>query len=200
MDNNALFKIGYGLYVLTAREGEKDNGCIVNTVMQVTPNPATMVLGVCKQNYTHGMITRTGEFNVSMLTQDAPFKVFEHFGFKSGKDTNKFENCEQSLRSENGILYLPKYTNAMLSGKVTQQIDMGSHTLFVADITQAQTLSDAESVTYSYYQANIKPKPQPTSVKGWRCKICGYIYEGEELPADYICPLCKHGAADFEKI
>ncbi|NCC07227.1 MAG: flavin reductase [Clostridia bacterium] len=200
MDSNALFKIGYGLYVLTAREGEKDNGCIVNTVMQVMPNPATMVLGVCKQNYTHDMIARTGEFNVSMLTQETPFKVFEHFGFQSGKNVNKFADCEQSFRSENGILYLPKYTNAMLSGKVTQQIDMGSHTLFVADITQAKVLSDVESVTYSYYQANIKPKPQATSVKGWRCKICGYVYEGENLPADFICPLCKHGAADFEKI
>lgn len=200
MDNKALYKIGYGLYVLTAREDGKDNGCIINTCMQVTSSPALCVIGVNKQNYTHDMIMRTGQFNISMLTTDSSFSVFERFGFKSGKDTDKFKDLIGVKRADNGIAYLSEMTNAYITFKVIETSDYGTHTLFKAEITDAVVLSDRESVTYSYYQSHIKPKPQKTSKKGWRCKICGYIYEGEELPPDFICPVCKHPASDFERI
>lgn len=200
MDNKALFNIGYGLYVLTARDGAKDNGCIINTVMQVTSNPVLLAIGVNKQNYTHDMILKSKEFNISVLTTNTPFKVFEHFGFQSGRNVNKFENCEVELRSENGILYLPKFINSYLSCKVIETIDFETHSMFKAEVIDAKTISDEDTVTYTYYQNHIKPKLQPTQKTGWRCNICGYIYEGETLPPDFICPICKHGAVDFTKI
>lgn len=201
VDNKTLFKLSYGLFVLTARNGEKDNGCIINTVQQLTSKPNRITIAVNKQNYTHDMILKSGQFNVSVLTEDAPFSVFERFGFHSGKDTDKFAGAAVT-RSSNGLIYIPEYTNAFISAKVVATHDYGTHTLFVAEVTEAKILSDVPSVTYSYYFAHIKPKPQAAETKkvGWVCKICGYFYEGEELPADFVCPLCKHGAADFEKV
>lgn len=193
-----LNKISYGLLVLTAREGEKDNGCIINTLQQVSDCPMQITIAVNKLNYTHDMILRTGRFNVSLLTEKTPFKVFEHFGFQSGKEVNKFAECEGECRAQNGVLYIPKFTNGFISGAVKQSVDLGTHTLFVADVAEAQELSSDPSLTYAYYFEHIKPKP--SAKKGWRCKICGYVYEGEELPADFICPWCKHGISDFEKI
>ncbi len=201
MDNKALFKIGYGLYVLTAKEGEKDNGCIVNTVMQVTSgSPCLAVCAVNKRNYTHDMIINGGTFNLSVLTEAAPFGVYERFGFHSGRDTDKLAGFSGVARSENGLLYLTDFANAALSLRVTGTADFSTHTLFTAEITDAKLLSDAPSVTYDFYQRNVKPKPEEKKVKGWRCEICGYVYEGEELPPDFICPLCKHGVGDFVKI
>ena len=200
MDTNALFKIGYGLYVLTANENGKDNGCIINTVMQVTSNPIQIGIAVNKQNYTAGMIQNTKKFNVSILTEDSQFETFKRFGFQSGKNIDKFTNFNDVKRSPNGLLYITKNTNAFMSAYVKQEIDLGTHILFIGQLVASEILSEKPTVTYDYYQNNIKPKPQETKKSGWRCKICGYIYEGEELPADYICPLCKHGAEDFEKI
>ena len=200
MDTKALFKIGYGLYILTANDGEKDNGCIINTVMQVTSDPCQIAIAVNKLNYTNQMIQKTKKFNISVLSENANFDVFRHFGFQSGANVNKFENYTDTKRSPNGILYITKNTNAFMSAYVKQEIDLGSHTMFIAQLVAAEVLTDTPTVTYEYYQKNIKPKPQETKKSGWRCKICGYIYEGEELPPDFICPLCKHGAADFEKI
>lgn len=199
MNQAAMFKIGYGLYVLSTRIGEKDNGCIINTVTQVTDTPLRATVVVNKQNLTHDMLMHSKTFNVSVLDQTVPFEVFKQFGFQSGRQADKFAGV-QTARSQNGLLYLPHNTSAFLSGSVVDTIDLGTHTLFLADITDGQVLSQVPSVTYDYYQAHIKPKPQKTEKKGWRCKICGYIYEGEELPADFICPLCKHGAVDFEKV
>ena len=202
IEPSAMFKLSYGLFVLTAREGNRDNGCIINTVTQITSSPKRISIAVNKANYTHDIILHTGIFNVSVLTTDAPFKVFRHFGFQSGRDVNKFSGCEEEKRSDNGLLYIPKYTNAFISGKVIEARDHGTHTLFVADVTEAAVLSQSPSVTYQYYFDNIKPRPVPAEdVKpGFVCKICGYVYEGDTLPADFICPLCKHGAEDFEKI
>lgn len=206
LSNDAITKIGYGLYVLIAREGEKDNGCIVNVVSQLTSSPMQMMISVNKQNLTHDMILRTGRFNVCCLTEHTPMKVFQHFGFQSGRDVNKFEDCDVEMRSSNGLLYLPKYTNAYLSGQMNYAKDLGTHTLFIADITEAVHLSDDPSLTYAYYQEHIKPKPvttaQPSSggKKKWICEVCGYVYEGDELPADFICPWCKHPASDFKLV
>ena len=202
MDNKALYNIGYGLYVLTAKDGEKDNGCITNTLMQVSSNPLKAVIAVNKQNFTHDMIMKTKEFNISMLTEDAPFAVYRHFGFFSGRKTNKFGVIDYAKRAENGIKYIDEqYANAYLSCKVTDTADFGTHTLFTAEIVDGKVLSDKPSATYSYYQKNVKPKKTaPAKAKGWQCKICGYIYEGEELPKDFVCPICKHGASDFEKL
>lgn len=202
VDKNSLFKLSYGLYVLTARDGEKDNGCIINTVSQLTDTPSRFMIAVNKQNYTHDMIMKTGKFNISVLTEEVPFKVFQHFGFQSGRDVDKFADLEDFARSANGVSYIPAYANAVISGSVIETHDYGTHTLFVADVTQAQILSGVPSVTYSYYFEHIKPKPAPADEKkkGFVCKICGYVYEGDELPADFICPLCKHGAADFEPL
>ena len=200
MDKNALFKIGYGLYVLTANENGKDNGCIINTVMQVTSDPLQIAIAVNKLNYTNRMIHETKKFNVSVLSENAKFDVFKHFGFQSGANVNKFENYTDTKRSPNGLLYITRDTNAFMSAYVKQEIDLGTHTLFIGQLVAAEVLSDTPTVTYDFYQKNIKPKPQETKKSGWRCKICGYIYEGEELPPDYICPLCKHGAEDFERI
>ncbi|MDR0840025.1 MAG: flavin reductase [Christensenellaceae bacterium] len=202
IESSAMFTLSYGLYVLTAKEDAKDNGCIINTVVQITSNPARISIAVNKANHTHDMILHTGAFNVSVLSQEAPFKVFEHFGFHSGRDTDKFAGCAQENRSENGIRYLASYTNAFLSGKVVNTYDYGTHTVFIADVTEARGLSGVPSMTYAYYFDRVKPKPQPTveKKKGYVCKICGYVYEGDELPADFICPLCKHGAEDFERL
>ena len=200
MDNKVLFNIGYVLYVLTANEGEKDNGCIINTVMQVTSDPLQIAIAVNKKNYTNEMIQRTKKFNVSILSESAKFELFEHFGFHSGRDTDKFADFFDTKRSPNGVLYITQNTNSYMSAYVKQEIDLGTHTLFIAQLVASEVLSDEPTVTYTYYQNNIKPKPQNTNKKGWRCKICGYIYEGENLPADFICPWCKHGAVDFEKI
>ena len=202
VDMKALFKISYGLFALTAREGGKDNGCIINTVSQLTENPLRVSVTVNKSNLTHDMILKTGLFNVSVLTEEAPFKVFEIFGFRSGRETDKFAGCEREYRSANGLLYLPKYTNAVLCGRVVETLDEGTHTLFIAELTQAFILPGAPSLTYQYYFDHIKPKPAPRGdrKKGFVCKICGYVYEGDTLPEDFICPVCKHGASDFEPL
>lgn len=200
MDQKALYNIGYGLYVLTAKDGQKHNGCIVNTVMQVTSNPLVIAVGVNKQNFTHDMIVNTKEFNLSILTKDVPFAVFQHFGYQTGRQVEKLEGFEQHSIGENGLAYLTQYTNSYLSCKVTEIMDFGSHSLFRAEVTDAKTLRQEDSVTYSYYQKHIKPKPEGGQKSGWRCNICGYVYEGDPLPADYHCPICKHGASDFTKI
>ncbi len=200
MNTNALFKIGYGLYVLTANEQGKDNGCIVNTVMQVTSDPCQIAVCVNKNNYTCEMIQRTKKFNVSVLAEGVSFDVFKNFGFQSGRNTDKFTSFSDIKRSPNGVLYITKDTNAFMSAYVQQEIDLGTHIMFIAQLVEAEVLSEKPTVTYDYYQKNIKPKPQTTEKKGWRCKICGYVYENEILPSDYICPICKHGAVDFEKI
>ena len=204
MDTKAMFKFSYGLFVLTAKENGFDNGCIINTAIQVTSSPNRISIAVNKANKTHDMIHAAGEFNVCMLAENAPFSVFQNFGFQSGRDADKFASFAQKKRSANGIYYITDVANAYVSAKVDQEIDLGTHTMFIADVTDAEVLSDVPSVTYNYYQANIKPKPQVTPAQAgktkWVCKICGYVYEGEELPADFICPICKHGAQDFEKV
>lgn len=204
MDTSALFNIGYGLYVLTTRHNDIDNGCIVNTVTQVTSNPLQIAVTVNKGNYTHELIMNSCVFNVSILTTETPMFVFEHFGFQSGRTVNKFANCEAEHRAVNGVLYIPKYTNAFLACKVNNSIDFETHTMFIADVLDAQVLSDKPSVTYDYYQNHIKPKPQtpkPSNGKRrWECKVCGYIYEGDFLPDDIECPLCKHGKEEFVEI
>lgn len=201
IEPNAMFKLSYGLFVLTARDGDKDNGCIINTAAQLTSNPNRISITVNKGNYTHDMILKTGVFNVSVLTTEAPFDIFKYYGFQSGRDVNKFPGSGFP-RSRNGLVFITGCTNAFMSGKVIEAHDCGTHTLFVADVTEAQVLSSAPSVTYAYYFDHIKPKPAKPAEKkaGWVCKICGYVYEGEDLPADFVCPLCKHGAADFEKL
>ncbi len=200
MDTKALYKIGYGLYVLTANEDGKDNGCIINAVNQVTSDPVQITVAVNKNNYTTGMIQRTKKFNLSILDESAKFDVFKNFGFQSGKNADKFANFIDTKRTNNGVLYLTKNTNACLSAYVKQEIDLGTHILFIAQLVDAIVLSDLATVSYDFYQKNIKPKPEITTKKGWRCTICGYIYDGEVLPPDFICPICKHGASDFEKI
>lgn len=201
MDTKVLFKIGYGLYVLTANENGKDNGCIINTVMQVTSDPCQIAIAVNKMNYTNEMIQRTKKFNVSILSKNAKFDTFKHFGFQSGKTVNKFADFSDAKRSPNGVLYITHDTNAYMSAYVKQEIDLSTHTLFIAQLVAAETLSEVPTVTYDFYQKNIKPKPETApQKKGWRCKICGYVYEGEELPPDFICPWCKHGVEDFERI
>lgn len=201
MADNPMLNVTYGLYVLTAKDGEKDNGCIINTFAQVTSSPNIVCITVNKSNYTHDMIDKTKKFNVSSLTTETPFGIFEHFGFQSGKDSEKFFKNANEKRSKNGILYIPSCTNAFFSCEVTSQLDFPTHTMFIANVTQMEVLSEKESLSYAYYHKNIKPAPQEKpAVKGYRCKICGYVYEGEELPEDFICPLCKHGAEDFEKI
>ena len=199
VDSSALFKIGYGLYVVTTNDGEKDNGLIVNTVMQLTSSPERVAVTVNKANYSHDTIKDTGKMNVNCLSTEAPFKVFEAFGFKSGRDTDKFKDCSPN-RSENGLAVLPRYINMFMSLSVVDYIDLGTHGMFICSLTEAKVISDAETMTYSYYHKNVKPKPNTEKKKGYICKICGYIHDEEELPADFICPLCKHGAEDFEEI
>ena len=198
-DLTALFKIGYGLYVVTSNDGKKDNGLIVNTVTQVTNTPNRIAVTINKENYSHHIIKQTGIMNVNCLTIDAPFNVFERFGFVSGRNVDKFENCEP-YRSDNGLIFLPRYINAFMSLKVEQYVDLETHGMFICSVTESRVLSDRETMTYAYYHENVKPKPETEGKKGYVCKICGYVYEGEPLPEDFICPLCKHGASDFEKI
>ena len=198
-DLTALFKIGYGLYVVTSNDGKKDNGLIVNTVTQVTNSPNRVAVCINKQNYSHHTIKNTGVMNVNCLSVEAPFSVFENFGFQSGRTVDKFAKCEP-LRSDNGLVFLPKYINSFMSLKVEDYVDLDTHGMFICTVTEARVISDKETMTYTYYQNNVKPKPETEGKKGWVCKVCGYVYEGEELPEDYICPLCKHGAADFEPI
>lgn len=200
MEVSALYKISYGLYILSASEGEKDNGCIINTVNQVTEFPNRITIAVNKQNFTHDMIANTGNFNVAILDQNAPFSVYQQFGFLSGRDHDKMQGME-CKRSENGVLYPVENVTAYLEGKVFQTVDLGTHSLFLADVTDAKMITGVEPVTYSYYHSHVKPQPEAqTEKKGYRCTICNYVYEGEELPPDYICPLCKHGVEVFEKI
>lgn len=198
-DLSALFCIGYGLYVITSNDGKKDNGLIVNTVTQVTNTPNRIAVTINKANYSHHVIKSSGKMNVNCLSVDAPFSVFESFGFRSGRNVDKFENCE-IVRSDNGLVILPKYINAVMSLEVEQYVDLDTHGMFICKITEARVVSDRETMTYTYYQNNVKPKPATEGKKGYVCKVCGYVYEGEELPEDYVCPLCKHGAADFEPI
>ena len=198
-DLTALFRIGYGLYVVTSNDGKKDNGLIVNTVTQVTNTPNRIAVTINKSNYSHHVIKQTGKMNVNCLTVDAPFSVFEKFGFVSGRNVDKFADGEL-IRSDNGLAFLPRYINAFLSLTVEQYVDLDTHGMFICAVTEARVLSERETMTYTYYQDHVKPKPESKVKKGYVCKICGYVYEGEELPEDIICPLCKHGAADFEKI
>ncbi len=198
-DLTALFKIGYGLYVVTSNDGTKDNGLIVNTVSQVTDNPNRVAVCINKQNYSHHVIQKTGKMNVNCLSVEAPFKVFEDFGFRSGRSVDKFAG-QEVLRSDNGLVFLDRYINAFMSLEVENYVDLGTHGMFICTVSEARVMSDKETMTYTYYQKNVKPKPQTEGKKGWVCKVCGYIYEGAELPDDFICPLCKHGAADFEPI
>lgn len=203
-NKKAMYALSYGLFVLTARQGGKDNGCIINTAAQVTTTPNRITIAVNKTNFTHDMIVSTGAFTLSILSQEADFPLFQRFGFQSGRDADKFAGfAEQTCRGENGIMYVTQGVNAWLSCKVISATDLGTHTLFLADVEDGDVLSDAPSVTYAYYQEHIKPKPQaapPSEKKRWVCKVCGYIYEGDTLPEDYICPICKHPASDFEQL
>lgn len=203
MNKKAMYNLSYGLFVLTAAFEGKDNGCIINTAGQVTSEPNRISIAVNKSNYTEELIRESGVFNISVISQKADFDLFKRFGFCSGRDTDKFENFFGYDRSENGICYITEGTNSYISAKVEQSVDLGSHTLFIAAVTDMEMLSSETSATYAYYQASIKPKTETAAVSGktvWKCSVCGYIYEGEELPADFICPLCKHPASDFEKI
>lgn len=195
----ALFRIGYGLYVVTCHDGQKDNGLIVNTVTQISDNPNRVAVNINKRNYSHDVIRQTGKLNVNCLSVEAPFSTFQRFGFQSGRDADKFEGMEV-LHSDNGIAFLPQYANAMMSLVVEDYIDFGTHGMFVCSVSEARVLSTKDTMTYTYYQQNVKPKPQTEGKTGWVCTVCGYIYEGEELSADFICPLCKHGVIDFEKL
>ena len=207
IQNEAMFKFSYGLFVLTAKDGDKDNGCIINTAAQLTDNPKRINIAVNKANYTHDMIKKTGVFNVSVLSEKAQFDTFKRFGFASGRDTDKFAGFENSVkRSANGLYYVTEGVNSFISAKVIDSHDYGTHTLFIAEVTEAQVISPDPSVTYAYYFAHIKPKPQaPAAAETeekkvtWVCKICGYVYEGDPIPEDFICPWCKHPASDFER-
>lgn len=203
MNKKAMYNLTYGLFVLTARLGEKDNGCIINTAGQVTSSPNRISIAVNKDNLTHDMVLKSGKFNISILSEKASFDTFKHFGFQSGKTTEKFEGYEACKRSENGLYYITEGTNAYISAAVEQTIDLGTHTLFIASVDDMEVLTAEPSASYAYYQASIKPKPEAKATAGkttWRCTVCGYVYEGEELPADFVCPLCKHPASDFEKV
>ncbi len=201
VDTNALFKLTSGLFLLIAKT-DKDNGCIINTVLQVTASPVQIVVVVNKKNYTHDMLKETGIFNVSVLSENAPMDIYKRFGYASGRDTDKFNGFNGISRSENGILYLTEYSNAFLSGKITEEKDLGTHTLFTADVINAEIITEDTSVTYDYYQKNIKTAstPKTDGKKGFVCTVCGYIYEGNVLPEDFICPVCKHGAEAFKPL
>ena len=206
MDNKVMYSLSYGLFVLSARQGDKDNGCITNTAIQVTTDPNRIAVAINKSNYTHDMVKETGRFTVSILSEEAKFDLFQRFGFQSGRDVDKFAGFEQHTgKDADGIRYVTQGANAWLSCKVVSATDLGTHTLFLADVLDGGVISSVPSATYSYYQAHIKPKPAaapaaPSEKKRWVCKVCGYVYEGDELPADYICPLCKHPASDFEPL
>ena len=202
MDKKAMYKLSYGLFILTSAIEGKDNGCIINTASQVTSEPNRISIAVNKSNFTQGLIEKSGKFNISVLSEAASFDTFRHFGFQSGRDMDKFAGYSDCKRSINGLYYITAGTNAYISAKVEQAIDLGSHTLFIAAVDNMDVLSSVPSATYAYYQSEIKPKSTPSSVAGktvWRCSVCGYVYEGEELPADFVCPLCKHPASDFGK-
>lgn len=199
IDPTALFRIGYGLYVVTTNDGNRDNGLIVNTVTQVSEQPLRVSVAVSKANYSHDVILNTKKMNVNCLDESAPFSVFENFGFQSGRTADKFAGIAEK-RSENGLRILPEYVNAFFSLEVESYVDLGSHGLFICSVTEAEVLGDKETMTYSYYHKNVKPQPAKAEVKGYVCRICGWVYEGDPLPEDIICPLCKHGAADFEPI
>lgn len=205
MQKQAMYNLTYGLFVLTAKQGEKDNGCITNTAIQAASEPNQISVAINKANFTHDMVKETGEFTVSIISQDASFDLFKRFGFQSGRDTEKFDGFSGMKRGENGIYYITEGTNSFISVKVEKTVDLGSHTMFIGTVTDMQVLSEAKSVTYAYYLENIKPKPEAVGKTEsgqtiWRCKICGYEYVGEELPEDFICPICKHPASDFEKV
>ena len=205
MDPKAMYRLTYGLFIVTAREGEKDNGCVTNTVGQVTAKPNQISVAVNKENYTCGMISRTGLLSVSVISEAADFELFRRFGFRSGKDVDKFADDPDGRRASNGTRIVTRGTNAFLSASVVKEVDLGTHVLFIAEVTDMEVLSDVPSATYTYYQEKIKPAPEkvgvtPAGETVWRCRICGYEYVGEELPEDFICPLCKHPASDFDKI
>lgn len=200
MDNNVMFKISYGLFVLTSADDDSQSGCIINTALQVTATPNRIAVTVNKSNFTHSLIETSGVFNVSVIDESAPFDFFRHFGFRSGKTVEKINSSGMAKYAPNYIAYIAKHTNAYISGKVVDTVDLGTHTMFIADVTDGEILSSLPSMTYDYYHQNVKPKPQPQETHGWKCKICGYVYNGDELPEDFVCPLCKHGASDFEKI
>ena len=200
MNTNALFNLSYGLFVLIASDYGKDNGCIINTVMQVTDTPLRISFTVNKSNLTHDFVMNTKKFNISVISESATFDLFKHFGFQSGRQTHKFEDYSDFKTSENGLPYITTGSNAYISGKVINSLDLGTHTMFIADITDCEIIDDTPSATYAFYHKNIKPQPQKAEKTCFRCKICGYEYEGDELPEDFICPLCKHGVADFEKV
>lgn len=200
MNEKVLFKLSYGLFVLTANADGKDNGCIINTVQQVTSSPLRISIALNKQNYTHTMIEKSGMFNVSILTEKTPFSIFERFGFSSGKDTDKFAGFDACKKSQNGLMYLTQYANAFISGKVVDSVDLGTHTLFIADVVDGEVLNNDLSITYEYYHKNTKPQNNGAKKSGYRCSICQYVYEGDTLPEGFVCPLCKHDASYFEKI
>ena len=200
-DPTALFKASYGLYLLSAKDGEQDNACVINTFLQITSNaPCICIVSVNKQNFTTDIISKTRKFNLSPLTVEAPFELLKRFGYQSGREVDKFKDFAGFARSANGLVYFTDYANALLSFDVLEVIDFGSHTVFKAVLTESETLNNKESMTYDYYQRNVKTKPQTVEKQGYRCIICNYVYEGEPLPPDFICPLCKHGVADFVKI
>lgn len=203
MDKKAMYKLTYGLFVLTAGKDGKDSGCIINTAQQVTSEPNRISIAVNKANYTHDLVKESGRFNISTISEAASFDLFKHFGFQSGRDVDKFAGYTECKHSANGLYYITAGTNSYISAVVEQEVDLGSHTLFIASVKDMEVLSDTPSATYEYYQSSIKPKPAQTTQTGktvWRCTVCGYVYEGEELPTDFICPLCKHPASDFEKV
>ena len=203
MNQKAMYRLSYGLFVLTTRIGEKDNGCIINTAAQVTSSPNRISITVNKDNLTHDMIRCSGAFNLSVLSEKAGFEIFRHFGFQSGRTADKFEGYTACKRSANGLCYITGGTNAFFSARVEQTIDLGTHTMFIASVEDMEVLSADPSATYAYYQASIKPKPEQKGSQEktvWRCTVCGYVYEGEELPSDFVCPLCRHPASDFEKV
>ena len=203
MNQKAMYRLSYGLFVLTARIGGKDNGCIINTAAQVTSSPNRISITVNKDNLTHDMIRCSGAFNLSVLSEKAGFEIFRHFGFQSGRTADKFEGYTACKRSANGLCYITGGTNAFFSARVEQTLDLGTHTLFIASVEDMEVLSADPSATYAYYQASIKPKPEQKGSQEktvWRCTVCGYVYEGGELPSDFVCPLCKHPASDFEKV
>lgn len=200
MNQNALYAFSYGLFVLTAKDETVESGCIINTAGQVTVEPCQITIAINKQNFTQELVQKTGEFNISILDTSVPFSVFQHFGFQSGRDVDKIGTCPFKLeKAQNDISYLKEYSKAYMACKVVNQVDLGSHILFVAEVVEAEVLSEKDAVTYTYYFANIKPKPEAQKKSGWHCSICGYVYEGEDLPDDFICPICKHPASDFVK-
>ncbi len=200
IESNAMFKLSYGLFVLSTSRNGVQMGCIINTVTQLTSNPLRISIAVNKQNMTHDMVKANGFFNLSVLTENVPFELIQRFGFRSGRDGNKLEGFSDYSTSENGAFYLTKFANSFISARITETVDCGTHTLFIADVTEAEILNSDPSVTYDYYFKHIKPKPEAEKKKGYVCKICGYIYEGDTLPDDFICPICKHGSEDFEPL